>query len=477
MSAHFTLEEVLKATGGKTKNTVATQFQGVGTDTRASLNGKIFFALKGPTFDAHDFLSQAVIAGARALVVDQAGAAVAGDVTVIEVHDTLKALQDLAKFWREKQNFKVVGISGSNGKSTTKEFAFTLIKDFIPCYASHGSFNNHVGVPLSLLAAGPETQIVLQEMGMNHSGELTALSEIARPDVVAVTMVGQSHIGELGSQQAIALAKEELYDSSPQATQIFNIDNAFTIEMYERARKRSQAGKLITFSSFREADVSLRVHRMTLTDMEVAGTIGGTTGQTVIPVVGRQNVVNLMAASSIALAVGVKPQLIWQSLKNCRTIWGRNQLVRLKSGGTVLFDGYNANPESMAALLRNLLEIDGKGKKIAVLGEMLELGHLAPTLHEELGRLAAATDLDVVWFMGPHAADFERGLKLGNFKKSSYLSEGYEHSLALKIASMLDPDGIAVIKGSRGMKLERVLNAWNPLDFANKSVAHDEDNK
>lgn len=472
MSWNLTLKELVAAVGGQCLSQQADSFTGVGTDTRKNLSDQIFIALKGDSFDAHQFLTQAVQMGAKALVVHDQKIIpedLKNKVTLVLVPDTLKALQDLGRFWRRKQAFKVIGITGSNGKTTTKGFTQTLLEKKFRTHSSQGSFNNHWGVPISLLDATPGTEVHVQEMGMNKSGEIKALCVIAEPDVVVVTMVGRAHIGELGSQAAVVAAKEEIYNSSPKAIKIFNLDNEYTMGMLGRHQK--SASGYITFSTFHErADVHLRVHRMNFSGLEIKGHIRGVSGTVQIPIIGRQNVVNLMAATSIALAMGMEPEEIWPQLAECRTAWGRNQIVPLRNGAKVLFDAYNANPESVSALLKNFYEMDISGRKVVVLGEMLELGAESAKAHREIGEMVGETNFDIVWFIGPHAPDFEAGLKAAGFKNTSYISNIYEQTLALKIGSMLNEQDIAVIKGSRGMKMEQVLTAWDPVRFdLNKS--------
>ena len=333
-------------------------------------------------------------------------------------------------------------------------------------YASEKNFNNHWGVPFTLLDAPKDCDVVVTEMGMNHLGEIESLCKIAEPDAVVCTMVGQAHIGELGSIENVAKAKEEIYLSSLGATQIFNIDNASTIPMYERAQERNQE-RIITFSNHREgADIRLRVMDMSIDSVDIAGRILGVEGKATLPLFGRHNVVNIMSAIGLASAAGLSSQKIWEGLSLVKKgAWGRNQKVMLENGTTVLFDGYNANPESMAVLIKNLFEIFIEGKKVAVLGDMFELGDKADEAHQALGEMVGNTDYDVVWFIGDHAPQFEAGLKLSGFSKTYFISSTYEEELALKIASVLEQQDIVVVKGSRGMKLERVIQAWKPLNF------------
>jgi UDP-N-acetylmuramoyl-tripeptide--D-alanyl-D-alanine ligase len=201
-----------------------------------------------------------------------------------------------------------------------------------------------------------------------------------------------------------------------------------------------------------------------LDSLYLVGHISGVKGEARVPVFGRQNVANLMAAACMAIVMKMEPELIWATLAKCRTEWGRGQLVKLETGVSVLFDAYNANPDSMAATLRSLYEmnIEEGGKKIAVLGEMLELGSEAEKLHEELGGLAGQTDFGVIWFIGPSHAAFAKGVKKSGFEKTLIVSDMYEESLAKKVQSVLNPHDVVVMKASRGMKLEKVMLAWNP---------------
>lgn len=464
MSWSLTANELIKATGAQFQSSEKVDlnhlsFSGIGTDSRKDLRGQLFIALKGDNFDAHDFLVKAKQAGAAAALVHREPSEKL-DLPLFVVKDSLIGLQSLATYWRNKQNFFLMAVTGSNGKTTTKEFAQAIISSQKKSYASHGSFNNHWGVPISILSANSEHKILIQEMGMNHSGEIARLCEIAKPNVAICTMVGSSHIGKLGSQEAVAQAKEEIYIHSPEARFIFNLDNEFTRKMYER--HSSKAKNVMSFSSFsEEAQVSLRADRFDSEGLHIVGHIDGEKGEALVPTFGRQNVVNIMAASCLALAAGLKPSEIWGALPLCRGTWGRNQWLTHSSGARILFDAYNANPESMQALLKNMFEFPMEnGRKFLILGEMGELGEEAPEAHRKLGELAGSIMPDVIWFAGEHKIEFEAGVKASGFSKNLFLSNSYEQNLALKISSMLNQGDIAVIKGSRSMKLEQVVESW-----------------
>jgi UDP-N-acetylmuramoyl-tripeptide--D-alanyl-D-alanine ligase len=465
------LKDVLKATHGHALSEVQQKFHGIGTDTRQSLEGQLFVALKGENFDAHNFLDKAVAQGAAALLVHEDSPMVQSlkdKVTVIKVADTLKGLQDLGNWARKTAKAVIIGITGSNGKTTTKEFTAAILDSFKTVHYSKGSFNNHWGVPLTLLQLDPQKEIAVVEMGMNHAGEITELVKIAEPDIVCCTMVGRAHIEHFGTIEKIAEAKEEIYETaSPTSTRVYNLDNPLTRKMYEKAQRRFPQARLVTFSSQDpKADVYLKLEAMGLQSLKVAGHIEDEDGEVVVPVFGAQNLTNLMAAAAIGIAAGLDPEQVWTGLGHCKTIWGRNQLLELKSGAQMIFDGYNANPDSMKALLDNVKILTIKGRKIGVFGEMLEMGSLASSLHEELGELVGKTGFDKVYFIGASHEAFEKGLKKSGYKNVFNIAKDFKDETAREFANNLRPGDMAMVKGSRGMKLERFVLPCEPKDFS-----------
>lgn len=468
MACELNLNQVIEATKGESLAVHAKSFFGVGTDTREALSDQIFIALRGDNFDAHNFLQQAVKQGAKCLIVDKDTTDIEElktKVSIVKVKDTLKALQDLARFWRRRVKAKVFGITGSQGKTSTKEFAAVILSTQFKVHYSRGSYNNHWGVPLTLLGISQFDDVAIVEMGMNHKGELTALSKIAEPDVVVCTTVGRAHIGNFGgSEQAIADAKEEIYLANPKAQMIFNYDNEYTLKMFERVSKLQGTERTIVFSTFAAgSEVSLRASMMTIDGLKVSGHIAGVRNEVTVPLFGRHNVVNLMAASCMAIAMQMQPEHIWAALPKCRAEWGRGQVFKLQNGPTIIFDAYNANPDSVAMLIKNLLELNlpEGGKKVAVLADMLELGEKSAELHTEIGEMIGNTDVEIIWFIGAQNAAFSAGVKNSMFSKKLMVTESYELDVALNLRSMLNPQDIVVIKGSRGMKLERVVQAWD----------------
>lgn len=467
------LDWILKATGGEALSTHAQSFHSIGTDTRVDLSGQLFVALVGDQFDAHHFLSNAVAKGASALLVhrlSEKDQALLEKVTVIQVQDTLKALQDLARSYRQGLNVKVLGLTGSNGKTTTKEFLTSILSSFKKVHSSKGSFNNHWGVPLTLLQIPPEAEMAVVEMGMNHAGEITELVKIADPDVVMCTMVGRAHIEHFGTVDKIADAKEEIYEAASEtAIRVYNLDNPWTLRMFQKARTRFPKAKIFTFSEHdSKADVSFKISRMNMRQIELVGRIASVEGQVSVPVFGAQNLTNLMAAAAEALAIGLTPAEIWQGLAQCRTAWGRNQFVRLKVGAEMIFDAYNANPDSMAALLDNMKLVEVAGKKRGVFGQMRELGDQSADLHRELGERVGQVGFDSVYFIGSDEAAFRSGLEASGFQGTYLGKPDYTDEMGLHLAKSLGSQDLVVVKASRGTRLERFVHPCEPLDFGEK---------
>lgn len=459
------LNELVTSTSGQVLQTGQETFEGVSCDTRLNNKNKIFFALVGENFDAHNFLEKAIESGAKCLVVHQKVSLPIKEISVVTVENTLKALQDFAKYWRHKHKAQILGITGTNGKTTTKDFAQTLISSQYNCIATHGNLNNFIGLPQSLLRLTESVEVGIFEMGLSVPNEMQLLTEIADPDIALVTTVGRAHLEGLGSLEAVAQNKEQIYlCARKEATRIFNMDNPYTKKMRERAPKGS---RILTISSENpEADVHFKEVVSTLNSLEITGHIAGQPGTARLAIFGRHNILNLMSAAALAVAVGMRPDLIWKALPSCKGYWGRNQIVALSSGAYCLFDGYNANPESMGALFSNVSRLKISGRLFGVFGDMLELGEKSSELHREMGEKAAQCEFEHVWAVGRFAESFAEGYRSRSFRKNITILNSYEDSLALEILPVLKSQDTVLVKGSRGMKLERVVQALNPLDFS-----------
>lgn len=467
------LKKLVEITGAKVLSQTTENFLGIGTDTRQDLKGFLFIALKGESFDAHQFLLNAEKQGAAGVLVHEENAQteeLKSRITVLKVQDTLKALQEIGTWARLQSKAKIVAITGSNGKTTTKEFTAALIGTVRKVHFNQGSFNNHWGVPFTLMQIPAAAEVAVVEMGMNHAGELTELVQIAQPDVVVCTTVGRAHMEFFGSLEKVAEAKEEIYLHAPKsAKQIFNLDNELTYKMYERALQRLPKEQIQTFSAKdAKADIYLQIESMTMESLTIKGQIQGVSGHVKVEVFGAQNLVNLMAAASLGLSVGMTPTEIWKGLEKCKTNWGRNQLVHLKSGARMIFDAYNANPDSMRALIDNMELVKTQGRKVGVFGQMRELGSTSADLHQELGQWVGSAGFDRVYFIGDDHSAFAEGLKKSGFKADSSIAKDFSESAGNDLAAFLKPDDVVVVKASRGTKLERFVFPCEPLDFAPK---------
>lgn len=467
------LDTIVTTTQAQVLSNKENHFTGIGTDTRVDLSGQLFIALKGEAFDAHQFLDVAISKGAagvlihdRTLITDE----LKSKVTIILVEDTLKALQQLGNWARHQTRAKVVGITGSNGKTTTKEFAAAIVSSCMSVHYNKGSFNNHWGVPFTLLQLPVDKDVALVEMGMNHAGELTELSHIVEPDVVVCTMVGRAHMEFFGTIEKVAEAKEEIYLAAPpKAHLVFNIDNPQTLKMYEKAKRGRAANSLFTFSKQDStATVQLKIKKATLDTLVLEGVIAGVAGEAEVAVFGVQNLTNIMAAATIGIAVGMTADQVWAALPRCRTIWGRNQILDTKSGAKVIFDAYNANPDSMKALIDNMQLVSIKGKKIGVFGQMREMGSLSPELHRELGQWVGAAGFSDVFFIGSDHEAFQEGVQTAGFKGGLHIESDFNEKIGSELSACLSNNDLVAMKASRGTKLERFVPYAGVIDFQSK---------
>lgn len=471
------LDFILSSTGGVALSKKQTEFSGCGTDTRKDLSNQVFIALKGDVHDAHKYLDKAVQAKAAALLIHDdlnLTEEILSQVTVIKVTDTLKAYQDLARAYRKTLKAKVVAMTGSNGKTTTKEFTQQILESYMNVYASIGSYNNHWGVPYTLLECPQEAQVLVAEMGMNHSGEITELVKIAEPDVVVCTMVGRAHIEHFGSVDGIAKAKYEIYEASaPQVLRIFSLDQKETRDMFEREKNRLGAQlKSLTFSSGSpNADVYMTVQKTTQQGLEVEGHIQKEKFKANIALFGAHNLTNIMAAACLSLAAGLTPQQVIDGFQHLKTAWGRNQFLKTQIGATLIFDGYNANPDSFEALLTNAQLVTTKGVRTAIFGQMRELGEHSEEMHFTLGQKTSEAGFDQVIFIGDDFESFQMGFFASHYMKASesfIFEKQFSENLAKKIASQTKKDDVVFLKASRGTEIERFIPYFQPLDYKAK---------
>ncbi len=424
---------------------------GVSTDTRKLPQGSAFFALRGENFNGDLFAAQALTAGAVVAVVQGWEGEAPENSAVIVVQDTLMALQRLAHWWRKQLDIPVVAITGSNGKTSTKDFTAAVLSRHFKVSATVGNLNNHIGVPLTVLATTPEHTAAVWEMGMNHSGEIAPLCEIARPKYGIITNIGTAHIEFLKTREAIAEEKGTLARALPADGILFL---PATCEFRDYLRQRSRAA-LVAVGNGRGL-VRAENLRFELDGTSFTLVIEGEeTAEVSLPVPGRHMVTNALLAAGVGWKLGISPAEIAAGLSNAVLTGGR--LGRYDfNGTTVIDDTYNANPESMAAAIETLSDtpVCNGARRIIVLGRMGELGPHAPAAHLRTGALAAERQLTVI-AVGDGAEGIAEGAN-----GASYFQD--LDQAAKWLAREVKPGDVVLFKGSRSATVERVMHAAFP---------------
>jgi UDP-N-acetylmuramoyl-tripeptide--D-alanyl-D-alanine ligase len=458
MSVAFRADEVVAWTGGELlRGAAGAGFAGASIDSRAIPRGGLFIAIVGPNHDAHDYLEQAAAAGAGGLLIErnrELPVGVPEDLPVIAVDDTTRALGLLARGHRSGFDGPVIAITGSNGKTTTKEMCAAIMSVAAPCLKNAGNLNNHFGLPVTLLRRSETDRSAVVELGMNHRGEIAELCAIARPSVGVITNVGTAHIEHLRSREEIALEKGDLVAGlDPSAVAVLNADDSRVAAQAGRTRAR-----VLLYGTAEGADVRVEnpkrvdgrgwkfdlVAPAGRTSVEVAG-LGDTTWR------------NALAAAAGALAAGAPLEHVAIGLARTRPVAGRLAHLELAGDVAVIDDSYNANPQSMEVALRLLAETSGGGRGLAVLGDMGELGGTAREAHRDTGRLAAELGIDFLFALGEYAADVAEGARNGGMApQNMWVGRDWE-DLATQLAEMLEAGDHILVKGSRAMRMERVV--------------------
>ena len=427
----------------------------VTTDSRQADRGVLFVALKGDRFDGHDFVPGVLERPGAGVVVaadhPAARAPLPAGTLRIVVADTLAALGELARWIRRSAEVPVVGLTGSSGKTTTKEMVAAMLSRTGPGLATEGNLNNLVGLPLTLLRLQPEHGWMVLEMGMSASGEIRTLAGIGEPTIRVITNVAAAHLESFGDLDAVARAKGELFeDARPGDLLITNADDPRS-SLFPRP-----AGTLeVRFGASPGADVRvLHVDSMDLAGSRARIAVHGTEVQVHVPLPGRHNVLNASAALAAAWAAGVPMDEAAAALAEIRPTGGRMRVVRL---GTiqVIDDSYNANPRSVAAALETLVSGEAEGACRAVLGDMLELGVTSPELHRQVGETAASLGVDQLLAVGPLSRHTVDGALEGGMKDARHLADA--DAVVDLLSTELRAGDRVLVKGSRGMRMERVV--------------------
>jgi len=451
----LTLKEVAEATGGRLAEADPDAIvTGIQVDSRQVRAGELFVALPGSRTDGSLFAAAAAEAGAAATLA-QEGTVFAGP--RVEVADPLAALAALGTAVRERSSATVVAVTGSNGKTTTKDLLAAALGTRLATVANQASFNNEVGLPLTLARIEPGTEAVVVEMGARGPGHIAALARLARPSVGVVLNVGESHLGMFGSREAIAKAKGELVESlPPDGTAVLNADDPQVAAMADRT-----VARVVRFGLGRAAEV--RAEEVTLAGDGRAGfslvTPAGT-AQVTLPAPGEHLVSCALAAAAAAHVLGVGPAEVAAGLATATLSPMRMQVRRRPDGLTVVNDAYNANPSSMAAALKTLAAIGRPGgRTVAVLGEMAELGPGAAEEHDRIGRLATRLGIDRLVGVGEPGRVMVNAARMeGMWPEEAEAVPGPDAALAL-LTPTLGPADVVLVKASRVVALDRVADA------------------
>ncbi len=454
------LSEAAHAVGAEVRGSDVA-FSSVSQDSRSLASGALFVALRGERFDGHQFLARAAQQGAVAALVDEAAGlriedrGSRGGLPLLVVSDTRKALGLLGKYWRAKFQISLIALTGSSGKTTVKEMLALVLRDACAVeppqssvLATRGNLNNDIGVPLMLLELRPHHRYAVIEMGMNHAGEIAWLTSLARPDVALVINAGRAHLEGLGSKEAVARAKGEIFEGlTPDGVAVINADDRFAALWRELAGQH----RVVTFGVDAPADIAATYALSGVASQIVMTTPLGT-APSALQVPGLHNVRNALAAAAAASALEIDPQVIAAGLARFAGVKGRLQTKRALHGATLIDDTYNANPDSVCAAISVLAA--APGVRLMVLGDMGELGATAPELHAEIGTFARAAGIDQLFTLGELSQQAARTFGTGarHFPRIEELLAEIENRLA--------PDVTMLIKGSRFMHMERVVQSF-----------------
>jgi UDP-N-acetylmuramoyl-tripeptide--D-alanyl-D-alanine ligase len=452
------LDDVVSATGGRLRAPAAARplrLSGVSIDSRTVGPGELFVAIKGPRFDGHDFLAAAAARGARAALVHREAPAPEG-LPLVHVADTTRALAALGAHRRVQAAIPVVAVTGSAGKTTTKEMTAALLARRGPVLKTEGNLNNQYGLPLTLLRLSPEHRHAVLELGMSAAGELRALSALARPDVAIITLVAPVHLEFFDSVDAIAAAKAEILEGlGPDGLAVLNADDPRVRAVGEAFRARG--GKVAWFGRDRAYAASAENWRGTVHGMRFDLRIGGRTVDVALPLPGPHFLSNFLAAAAAAHHLGVTPEEIAETAPSMTAARHRGEVLRLGRGVTVLDDCYNSNPAAVEAAV-TALDMSARGRRVAILGDMLELGAGADELHRATGRTVAAR-LDALVAVGPLAARFLEGAREAGLPAGALAAYADAPAAAAAVPALVRPGDAVLVKGSRGVRMEQIVDA------------------
>ena len=456
-------KDCLGVVGGKLlQGSAAKAFRGVSINSRTIEKEELFVCIQGENFDGHNFLGEAINKGAAGIILSDpvhlSGNMISGGNSpfVIQSQNTLRALQDLAGYQRTRFPFQVVAVTGTNGKSTTKEMIASIIETKYKTLKTQGNLNNHIGLPLTLLARKPEHEVGVLEMGMSAAGEIKRLAEIAKPDIGVITNISVGHLDQLKTIKDVQAAKGELFDAiTKEGTAIVNADDPLVLELAKSLRV-----KKITYGIEQSSDVQA-------SNIQNEGSSGFTFTAKVfnqkisvnLSQIGYCNIYNALAALATGHSLGISGKDMSRGLENYQQIPQRNEQIHYE-GVTLINDAYNANPQSMREALKTLSEFNTQGKRFLIIGDMLELGLLSESAHHELGQEIILSNVDHLVTVGPLASLVAESAKK-NPRHPLQIGKFNTHAEAVSyLLRNVEKGDCLLIKGSRGTKMENIIQEY-----------------
>lgn len=446
----LTLAEVVQVTGAETNSDAEIFFEDVITDSRKVTGGELFVALKGENFNGESFAKEAIKKGAAAVMVSKTAKRLPDDI-VLKVDDTLTAYQQIAEAWRERFDIPIVAVTGSNGKTTTKDLTAAALNGLGHVQKTSGNFNNEIGVPMTLLELNDKHNAAVVEIGMRGLGQIESLAKVVKPTIGIVTNVSETHIELLGSIENIARAKGELVEAIKSGgTIILNADNKHTADM----RTLAGAGvKVMTYGLENPADVTAKDVLIGSVSTEFTLSYRGEDFDFEIPMLGRHNVSNALAAIAAGLTLGLSVEEIQRGISTLTTTKMRFEVIR-RDGLTIVNDAYNASPASMRVAIKTASEIYS-GRLIAVLGDMLELGDIAEAVHREIGAELVENKFDTLITLGELGKFIAAGARDAGLK-NVYTFDTHEDA-AKKIIELVHNGDTILFKASHVMHMEKII--------------------
>ncbi len=458
-TTELTVGDVLNATGGALAGGITeTRFKGVSTDSRRIVPGSLFIPLIGERFDGHDFIAAAVKNGASGFLEGKGSEnrirEKITDTTIVHVDDTLKALGDIAHFWRKKFRVIIVAITGSSGKTTTKEMLASIASLQKKIIKAEGNYNNLIGLPLTVLKINAQHELAILEMGTNTRGEIARLTEIAEPDIGVITNIGPAHLEGFKSVEMVREEKLDLFRNMPDSgAAIINLDDERLL-----VTDKDWRGTRITFGLKKDADVSAEdIETKGMKGVSLTIRIGSFKQAITLSVAGNHNVYNALAAAASSWILGIDFSTICQGLMAFQPISGRMEIHRLKNGAFIINDTYNANPASFREALNTLRDLKGNQKSTVIMGDMLELGDFAEVMHEGVGSLMADTGVDTIYLRGRLSPATAAGALKRKMSKDQIVFFENPDQIIDRLASHVERGDWILVKGSRQMRMEQAV--------------------